>query len=131
MHGCRSLLAAVPLLLCSFAGCDSCGAARTSAAPQVDAARVLASSAPPAAPPPPTAASSASPVAPFPSWPPQGEGCAAFANCCEAATPNGSARITCMAAYNESLDCKRAQEVFRTRLEALHAPVPLSCRSHP
>jgi hypothetical protein len=33
--------------------------------------------------------------------------------------------------YNETLDCKRALDIFRTRLEALHAPVPQACRAQP
>jgi hypothetical protein len=34
-----------------------------------------------------------------------------------------------MAAYNETRDCQRALDVFRSRLQALHAPLPDACRA--
>jgi hypothetical protein len=138
MLGRVSLLAAV--LACRSLGCDACGKDHPSVPAAGDAASARASASssplpatasPSASAPPATSASRAMADASYPTWPPQGEGCAAFAACCGAATPSGAARSVCMMSYNETLDCKRALDIFRTRLEALHAPVPQACRAQP
>jgi len=132
-----ALLAA--LLLCHCGGCSGCGEHATEGAPAASlapdaaprAAASTSSVAPGAA--RPTASSSGATVAgdapmPMPAWPPQGPGCAAFAACCEAASPQPAARTVCMLSFNESRDCTRAKASFVRKLKLLDAPLPAPCR---